>query len=102
MDIRCRKTECKYNDRYTCMAKGILIDKQVLCSTYEDSGREKKDVTKSLFEEVPNYAPQRDSKTMAIDCCTNCLFNKEGKCISNGITVNAIAEKPFCVSYLKK
>ena len=28
MDIRCRKTSCKYNDRQTCQAKEILIGKK--------------------------------------------------------------------------
>lgn len=102
MDIRCRKTKCRYNDRYTCKAKGIIVDKKVLCSTFEKGDKPEVDTTKHLFEITPEYAPQRDSKTLSILCHTDCLFNKNGKCVSNGITVNSIAEKPYCVSYLKK
>ena len=52
MDIRCRKTICKYNDRYTCRAKDILVDNKVICSTYE-KGEER---TKTLDEigDIPN------------------------------------------------
>ena len=102
MDIRCRKTTCKFNDRYTCKAKGILVDRKVLCSTYEKSDKPEIDTTKHLFEREPDYAPQRDSKALSILCHTDCLFNKDGVCVSNGITVNSLAEKPYCVSYLKK
>ena len=30
MDIRCRKTQCIYNNKYTCTAKEIKINKEVV------------------------------------------------------------------------
>lgn len=105
MDIRCRKGLCKYNDRFTCRAKAILVDKGVICSTFEhDENKDKpvQDVTKDLFSQEPNYAPQRDSKALEIKCKAPCLFNHNGVCVSNGITLNSIKEKPYCVSFLKK
>ena len=104
MDIRCRKLLCKFNDRFTCKAKEILVDGKVVCSTYEKDENKKdlQDVTKHLFESEPSYAPQRDSKALTIACKAECLFNRNGKCVSNGITLNSIKEKPFCVSFLKK
>ena len=104
MDIRCRKTICKYNDRFTCKAKDILINGKVVCETFVDDCKNKKelDTTKKLFDEIPNFEPQRDSKTACITCKANCLFNHNSKCVSNGITLNAIKEKPFCISFLKK
>ena len=104
MDIRCRKLMCKFNDRFTCKAKAILVDGKVVCSTYEkdDNKKHLQDVTKHLFESEPNYAPQRDSKALKIECKADCLFNHNGKCVSNGITLNSIKEKPYCVSFLKK
>lgn len=103
MDIRCRKRQCKYNDRFTCKAKDISVSESVLCTIYEkDESKDVEDTTQSLFSKTPDYAPQRDSKTMTITCRANCLFNRNGKCVSNGITLNAIKEKPYCVSFLKK
>lgn len=104
MDIRCRKTLCKYNDRFTCKAKEILINGKMICQTYTKDEENAKaiDTTKSLFEKTPDFAPQRDSKALCIMCKASCLFNRNGKCFSNGITLNAIDEKPFCISFLKK
>lgn len=103
MDIRCRKTTCKYNDRFTCKAKNIQVTNNVICQTFEKDENKKdvKDITKHLFEEKPEFAPQRDSKTIEIKCKANCLFNHNGACVSNGITLNSIKEKPYCVSFLK-
>ncbi len=101
MDIRCRKRQCMYNDKFTCKAKEILIDGNVICSKYEkDTNKKVDDTTRSLFDKTPEYAPQRDSKTMEINCKATCLFNHNGKCVSNGITLNAINEKPYCISFL--
>lgn len=103
MDIRCRKNLCRFNDRFTCKAKEILISKRVTCSTFErdENKEEVQDVTKHLFEREPKYAPQRDSKTLKIECKADCLFNHNGKCVSNGITLNSINECLYCVSFLK-
>ena len=104
MDIRCRKVSCKFNDRFVCKAKDILVDDKVVCSTYENDEERKdiQDVTKHLFEQKPNFAPQRDSKALEIKCKAKCLFNHNGLCVSNGITLNSIKEKPYCVSFLEK
>lgn len=104
MDIRCRKTGCKFNDRYTCKAKEILIKRSCECQKYErDKTKEVVDKTKWLFtNKTPEYAPQRDSATIVIDCTAHCLFNQDGKCVANGITLNDIKEKPLCVTFLKE
>ena len=104
MDIRCRKGLCKYNDRFTCKADAILVDDEVVCTKYlrDENKQDVQDVTKTLFSEKPSYAPQRDSKTLEIKCRANCLFNHNGICVSNGITLNSIKEKPYCISYLRK
>lgn len=102
MDIRCRKTSCKYNDRYTCRAKEILVKKNEECSTFE-FGKQPVDKTKWMFSEnPPKYAPQRDSATLKIGCNAHCLFNRDGICEANGITVNDLKEKPLCMTYLRK
>ncbi len=102
MDIRCRKTSCRFNNHYTCTAREILIKKNVECEKYENTGRVV-DKTKWMFcENPPKYAPQRDSATIKIDCRAHCLFNDNGKCVANGITLNDIKEKPLCVTFLRK
>ena len=105
MDIRCRKGLCKFNDKFTCRADRIAVDAKIVCSSYQDDenkDKEVQDVTKNMFTEVPSFAPQRDSKAAQIVCKANCLFNHNGVCVSNGITLNSIKEQPYCISYLKK
>lgn len=104
MDIRCRKATCKHNDRFICTARGIVVDERVVCSMYEKGKDEDEvqDVTKNIFEGGYDFAPQRDAKTLEIKCRADCLFNRNGQCVSNGITLNSIKERPYCVSYLKK
>lgn len=103
MDIRCRKQTCVYNDRFTCRAKDININQKVMCDKYKkDENKKVEDTTKHLLEKPPAYAPQRDSKALKISCQAKCLFNHNGKCVSNGITLNSVNEKPFCVSFLGK
>jgi hypothetical protein len=102
MDIVCRKTKCKYNKNYVCQADGILINKQIICSTYIPSEKEEIDYSDNLLERTPTYATYRVIHDLNLLCKTNCLFNHNGQCEANGITVNSINEKPFCVTYLKK
>ena len=59
MDIRCRKGLCKYNDRFTCKANKVLVDGEVVCSTYE------RDMEKR-------------TKTMQLPCTALTLPQKEG------------------------
>lgn len=101
MDIRCRKTSCKYNDKQTCQAKEILIGKKVDCATFVKGNKNQPDLSKSIFQETPEFARQRDVKTMKIGCKADCIFNEEGKCTANGITVNSLIE-PYCMTFLKK
>lgn len=102
MDIRCRKTECGKNCKYTCRAKSIYISKNMICETYVHQEGKQPDTSRSMFEVAPEYAPMRDSKTLRIDCSAVCIFNEDGKCSANGITVNSLKEKPYCITYVKK
>ena len=101
MDLRCRKTQCLYNYKYTCTAKNIKISKKLLCATYIKANKEAPDTSRFIFDRAPDYAPQRESKTADILCEADCLFNQCKCCEANGITVNPINEKPHCITFLK-
>lgn len=61
------------------------------------------DYSKEMFKKPPKNAPFRNRKTINIDCKANCLFNKDGVCWANGITVNdSKNETPLCMSFLEK
>lgn len=102
MDIKCRKTKCKYNDKFVCQAKSIMIDKCHRCATFESVDNKVEDTTKLIFIKNVEYAPFRHCKNIEINCKENCLFNQQGKCNANGILINVQKEIPKCLTYLRK
>ncbi len=102
MDLKCRKLTCKYNNHYTCTAKNIAISTELACESYEhDQSKQVKDTSRCMFEEAPSYAPHREKKGMRIACKASCLFNEQGVCVANGLTLNSIHECPCCVTHIK-
>lgn len=104
MDLRCRKTNCKYNKNLTCLAPNITISQKLECLEYQnEKGKGTKDFSKLIFSEnPPKVTDYRHLKNMCLTCNAPCLFNKDGKCISNGITVNAAMQnEPKCMTFLK-
>lgn len=72
-------------------------------SDKEVSKLKKDDYSKKMFKKEQKNAPFRNRKTINIDCKANCLFNNNGVCRANGITVNDTqTEKPVCMGYLEK
>ena len=104
MDLRCRKTTCKFNKDLTCMAKSVGITQKLVCKTFElDKGKEEQDFSKPIFSEnPPKIADYRHLRDVCLKCNAKCLFNNEGCCLANGITINASLQKePKCMTYLK-
>ncbi len=104
MDLRCRKTTCKFNKDLTCMAKNVGITQKLVCKTFElDKGKEEQDFSKLIFSEnPPKIADYRHLRDVCLKCNAKCLFNNEGCCLANGITINASLQKePKCMTYLK-
>lgn len=104
MDLRCRKTTCKYNDRLTCTAKSVEISSKRDCKRFEkEKGKEEIDFSNAIFSDnPPKITDYRHMKDMCLTCQARCLFNHEGKCVSNGITVNgATTNEPKCMTFLK-
>jgi len=104
MDLRCRKTSCSFNKDLTCMAKSIEISSKLECKQYAHKDEKKsKDFSKQIFTDEPfrvaDYRPLRD---MSLRCDAKCLFNKDGHCLANGITLNDLfAREPKCITFLK-
>ena len=104
MDLRCRKTGCKYNKDLTCLANQIKISKKLECLKYEYvKGKEIKDFSKKIFsEKPPKIADYRHIKNICLICDAKCIFNKDNHCLSNGITINAaVSPEPKCMTFMK-
>lgn len=104
MDLRCRKTGCKFNKDLTCLAESVKIGGRGDCKTFEEKkGKEIKDFSSLIFSQnPPKVADYRHLKDMALVCEMKCLFNKNGHCIANGITINsAVLPQPKCITFMK-
>ncbi len=104
MDLRCRKTNCKYNKDLTCTAESITITQEKVCMQYQnEKGKGIKDFSRLIFSDnPPKVADYRHLKNICLTCNAPCLFNRENHCISNGITVNAATTvEPKCMTFLK-
>ena len=102
MDLKCRKQACKYNNYFTCTARNISITNKLACEVFEnDPSKNIRDTSRCMFDEAPKYAPHRAKKHMRVTCAAKCLFNEQGICIANGLTVNSINENPLCITYIR-
>lgn len=102
MDLKCRKLNCKYNNGFSCRAKNIAIARELSCATFElDPSKRVRDTSLCMFDEAPTYAPHREKKGMRVTCAAKCLFNEQGCCTANGLTVNVIKECPYCITWIK-
>lgn len=91
MDLKCRKLDCKYNKLFSCTRKGIKVVRNRDCSSYEkaeemDSDQKQKQ-PQEMFSDKPTVYPCRHVKNLTIACDAKCLFNREGICFSNGISI---------------
>ncbi len=102
MDIKCRRTTCCFNKGHTCCSPKVDITSKAVCSTYEkDEQVDNLDLSRGMFESAPEYANFRHIKNVALRCnAARCIFNKEGKCRANGITVIDQHEESKCGSFI--
>lgn len=105
MDLKCKKMNCKYNDRCACMSKGITVNVRCECATFEkveNLGEEQhQDISRDMFEVAPDIHPFRHNRSMSIECNADCLFNKEGLCKSNGISVMNGKRSGVCITNIE-
>ena len=102
MDIRCRKTDCKYNEGLTCLVHELNISNKNTCKEFV-KGKEKIDISKQIFSDTPpDIKDYRRVKDMDLHCSSECLFNREGKCIANGITINDVQNQAKCITHMEE
>ena len=104
MDIKCNKTICKFNNCYCCEAKEIHVAQNAECKTFNKDKHKKnlQDVSRDMFEAAPEIAPFRHSKNIDIVCNAQCLFNVNGVCNANGITVLEGKNIGRCGTFIKR
>lgn len=105
MDLKCKKMNCKYNDGCACMSKSIKVTRGCECATFEkelkQEAKQHQDISRDMFEVAPELHPFRHNKEIDIECSAECLFNKNGKCHSNGISVMNGKNAGVCITNIE-
>jgi len=98
-DLKCGLKDCTYNEGYCCQAKAIEVDKFTDCITYEKNPNKRKNLTEAGKE----FKPAKYDVDTKITCnAQSCLFNRDTKCVANGITVmNQIEDQANCLTFIK-
>ena len=79
IDLKCKLNNCIYNKDSNCNAKQITVDSKASCSSFH---------AKKKFEKQPDNTPMPFVRSAVdVNCKVDCLFNKNGKCIANGISM---------------
>lgn len=94
VDLKCKCGKCEYNENCNCHARHIAIDGTTKCGTFIPS----KNDNKTEFSDEIAQPLVRPS--VEVLCSARCLFNKQGKCLANGISVNVEGRTPECETYL--
>ena len=105
MDLKCKKMNCKYNDACACMSRAIKVNRICECATFEKSEdldkEQHQDISRDMFEVAPEIHPFRHNRDISIECSAECLFNKEGFCRSNGISVMNGRKSGVCITSIE-
>lgn len=98
-DLKCGLKSCHYNKGYCCCAKLINVTKSTDCSTYTFDENK----SKMQFEAGSDFIPANYSVDTKVICSAKCIFNKDNRCIANGITVmgqNSL--EAACLTFIKE
>ena len=96
-DIKCGLTNCKFNRGYCCCSREIFVSGNTDCKTFSP------DASKEKTEFATDFVKADYSVDTAVSCSADCLFNKDGKCVSNGITVTSDgASVASCLTFVRK
>jgi len=105
MDLKCKKMNCKFNNGCACMSKKIHVARNCECATFQKEdkldNKQHQDISRDMFEVAPEIHPFRHNKSMSIECSAECLFNKDGVCKSNGISVMNGKYSGVCITNIE-
>ncbi|MDD4211400.1 MAG: DUF1540 domain-containing protein [Clostridia bacterium] len=105
MDISCKKINCVYNRGMHCHASSIIIGSDLDCKTFlrDDKLLSKAKTSNQSMFEVASLEKDVVNEDVHIDCkASKCLFNREGTCVANGISVLSSRKSAFCTTNIKK
>lgn len=98
-DLKCGLTNCKFNRGYCCCSREISVNSNTDCKTFTPQQSQRTESTEMSSEFVKaDYSVDTE-----VSCNADCLFNREGHCVANGITVtNDHGTGASCLTFVKK
>ena len=96
VDLKCKCGKCEFNDHCNCYARHIIVTRTSKCGTFTPS------IDQSKTEFSDEIAQPLVRPSVEVLCQAKCLFNKQGKCLANGISVMADSNSAECGTYLPK
>lgn len=98
-DLKCGLKSCIHNKGYCCCAKEITVNGDTDCLTYcYDENKAGID-----FEAGSDFVPANYTVDTKVYCSAKCIFNRDNRCISNGITVMGQgADQAACLTFIKE
>ena len=93
IDLKCKCTNCSHNHFCNCRADIIQVTKGTRCETFTPSFRKDTEYADEILEPLVR-------KSTEVGCNAHCLFNKDGICTANGITMSITDNKAKCESFL--
>lgn len=98
-DLKCGLIGCRHNRGYCCCSKQIEVDAKADCLTYSPDDNKRA----AAFEAGDDFVKADYSVDTCVTCGADCVFNKSGRCVSNGITVmNEGGPTPACLTFIKE
>lgn len=94
VDLKCKCTNCVSNNNCNCLAKEITVSSESVCKSFKQKHLNN---NTEYADEIFQPLVRQD---VDIICHARCLFSNNGKCVANGITVDAERDSAICDTFL--
>lgn len=104
MDIKCKKTNCLFNEKTSCIAGEIEVGADLDCKTYQKNEILNTRPGQKTYTEAGSFDLLNGNKLQKVGCgATKCLFNKAGSCSASNISVlSGRGKSAFCATNIEK
>lgn len=95
-DLKCGLTDCSFNKGYSCCGNHITVNSNTDCSSFTKREQD------NFFEAGVDIASGNCTVDTYVECKANCLYNKNDRCVANGITVmDEDGKGATCLTYIR-
>ena len=105
MNLKCNKANCEHNCKFSCNAKEVHIARNTDCKTFRKDANKTEEqllaMKADMFELSNDMLHYKGAKDIDIKCKADCVFNNNGNCNANGITVLEKNTDGICGTYIK-